>query len=118
MKIFYDVTTLLSGSQYPTTNYYLEKVYGIRVALLNWKDSLDLNISMMAGKMFEKFEKYWRDVHTIMAVCTILDPRYKFHAMEFMFSFVYGDQASMEMKKIRSTLYELLEEYQQEQKSF
>ena len=91
MKIFYDVTTLLSGSQYPTTNYYLEKVYGIRVALLNWKDSLDLNISTMVGRTFENFEKYWRDMHTIMVVCTILDPHYKFDLVEFMFSSVYGD---------------------------
>ena len=108
---------MLSGSQYPTANYYFEKVYGIRQALLNWKGSFDLNISTMASRMFEKFEKYWKEVHTIMAVCTILDPRYKFDAVEYMFSTVYGEQASKEIDRVRSTLYELLEEYQQKSKS-
>ena len=108
---------MLSGSQYPTANYYFEKVYGIRQALLNWKESFDLNISTMADRMFEKFEKYWRDVHTIMAVCTILDPRFKFDAVEYMFSIVYGEQASKEIDRVKSTLYELLEEYQQKSKS-
>ena len=58
LAIFYEVTTLFSGSQYPTVNYYFEKVFDIREALIDWKGSSDLTINMMADKMFEKFEKY------------------------------------------------------------
>ena len=34
-----------------------------------------------------------------------------------MFSTIYGDQASIEIERVKSTLYELLEEYQQKSRS-
>ena len=117
LAIFYEVTTLFSGSQYPTVNYYFEKVFDIREALIDWKGSLDLTISMMADKMFEKFEKYWSEVHIVMATCTVLDPRFKLRAVDFIFRAVYGEEASVELELLKNTLYELIQEYQWKDKS-
>lgn len=55
LSVFYEVTHLFSGSQYPTTSYYFEKFYGIREALLDGNGFLHLNIILMAEKMFVKF---------------------------------------------------------------
>ena len=35
LSIFYEVTNLPFGSQYPIANYYFEKIYEIREALLD-----------------------------------------------------------------------------------
>ncbi|WRX10019.1 HAT [Theobroma cacao] len=35
----------------------------------------DVTISAMAKKMFDKFEKYLKDIHIVLAVAIILDPR-------------------------------------------
>lgn len=31
----------------------------------------------MAKSMLQKFEKYWGDMHGVMAIVIVLDPRYK-----------------------------------------
>lgn len=31
----------------------------------------------MAKSMLQKFEKYWDDMHGVMAIVIVLDPRYK-----------------------------------------
>jgi hypothetical protein len=33
----------------------------------------------MEESMKEKFNKYWADVHGLMAVATVLDPRFNLH---------------------------------------
>lgn len=48
-------------------------------------------------------------MHTIMALCTILYPRFKFKAVDVMFS-MYGHHASR-VRKMRNTLHDLLQEY-------
>lgn len=35
--------------------------------------------------MMTKFDKYWSDVHGIMGVAIVLDPRYKVVLLEFIF---------------------------------
>ena len=117
LSVFYEVTNLFSGRKYPAANYYFGKIYTIRKTLIAWKRSLDVNISLMADKMFEKFEKYWGDVHIVMAVCTVLDPRQKIKGIEFAFRAIYGENASRELQRVRDTCVELIQEYQSREKS-
>jgi hypothetical protein len=39
--------------------------------------------------MKEKFRKYWSDVHGLMEVATVLDPRYKLKFMKAFYSTIY-----------------------------
>src|SRR5262249_47810439 len=78
---------------------------------------IDNTISTMADKMFEKFEKYWGDVHIVMAICTILDPHFKMKAVDFAFPTVYGARAVVEIENVRKICYDLVQEYQTKTKS-
>jgi hypothetical protein len=69
----------------------------------------------MCEEMKTKFEKYWKDVHGLMAVATVLDPRYKLHMLQALFGSLYGyEYANREVEKIRTLMVDLLEEYRVE----
>jgi hypothetical protein len=50
-------------------------------------------------------------IHGVMAVATILDPRYKIELLEYYFPIIYGDQADDEIQRIRDICYEMLLDY-------
>ncbi|CAN6323816.1 unnamed protein product [Urochloa humidicola] len=67
----------------------------------------------MSTAMKEKFLKYWADVHGLMAVATILDPRYKMKFLYAMYTQIYGAEGMhREVAKVKDLLVELVKEYQ------
>ena len=67
--------------------------------------------------MMEKFEKYWRVCHIVMALVVVLHPRYKMMIMEYYFSIIYGCESEREIDKVWETCYDMLKEYQMKLKS-
>ncbi|KAK9983094.1 hypothetical protein SO802_032619 [Lithocarpus litseifolius] len=61
--------------------------------------------------MLEKFDCYWNVIHGVMAVATILDPRYKIELLEYYFPLIYGDEAENEIQRVRETCYEMIRDY-------
>ncbi|KAK9187258.1 hypothetical protein WN944_018650 [Citrus x changshan-huyou] len=99
LSMFYEITCIFSGSKYPTSNLYFPKVFVTKVALDQLLCSEDVYMKTMAQKMIEKFEKYWYDFCTILAIAVILDPRYKIAFIEFAYNKAYG-QNSEELKHV------------------
>ncbi|XP_050217651.2 zinc finger BED domain-containing protein DAYSLEEPER-like [Mercurialis annua] len=74
-------------------------------------------IEVMAAKMLEKFNKYWSQIHGIMGVAIVLDPRYKLKLLQYYFPLIYGDIRSIEeIDKIQKHCYDLLAEYSSKSK--
>ena len=57
LKLFYTVTELFLGINYPTANLYFTKIYQIKLALREWLFE-DEVIHEMAMKMLDKYDKY------------------------------------------------------------
>ena len=74
-------------------------------------ESSDTFMRNMATKMFGKFEKYWSEFSTIMAIATILDPRYKYQFAEWAYKKVYGDRYGIELSLFKEKLFALYGEY-------
>ena len=59
--------------------------------------------------MKDKFEKYWKDIHGLMAVATVLDPRYKLHILNALYGPLYGrHHASKEIEKVKGLMFDLV----------
>ena len=61
----------------------------------------DLLIKHITIKMIAKFKKYWEEIHGVMVIVIVLDPRHKFKLIEYFFPQIYGDRSATEIEKVR-----------------
>ncbi|KAJ1418584.1 hAT-like transposase, RNase-H fold [Sesbania bispinosa] len=54
----------------------------------------------MASCMIAKFDKYWGLINGVMAIGTVLDPRYKIHLLDYFFPLIYGEQSDHEIERV------------------
>ena len=111
LRVFYEVTCAFSGSKYPTSNLYFPNVVRVRILLKEEMEKGDGFMKGMAAIMYGKFEKYWAEVSTIMAIATILDPRYKFQFADWAFKRIYGADHVIELSLLKDKLFCLFDEY-------
>jgi hypothetical protein len=91
LKKFDDLTTLLSGNKYPTTNLFYKGFCEIKALISGWNRSSHATIKNMAASMQTKFDKYWHKSNLALAVAFFLDPRYKRSGIEHYMRKVNGD---------------------------
>nr|KAJ0193565.1 hypothetical protein LSAT_V11C800433070 [Lactuca sativa] len=60
--------------------------------------------------MKEKFDKYWGECHLVMAIASVLDPRFRMKLVEFCFPTLYQN-SDENIKEVKNALYEMYSEY-------
>lgn len=110
LKVFKVCTNIISGSDYPTANLYLIEVFRVKQTLDKGSLSENYFIRDMVSKMKEKFDKYWGECHLVMAIASVLDPRFKMKLVEFCFPTLY-ENSEENIKEVKSALYEMYSEY-------
>ena len=83
LNIFYDVTLLFSGRDFPRTNLVFRLICEIKLSLQSWLNSDVDVICDMTLKMIAKFDKYWSEMNGLLAIASILDPRNKMDCVDF-----------------------------------
>ncbi|KAL8105098.1 hypothetical protein AgCh_029042 [Apium graveolens] len=58
----------------------------------------------------DKFKKYWADFNTILAIASILDPRYKLSSVDFFYKIFYCAN-SFQFDNLKEKLFSLFNEY-------
>ena len=107
LKKLFDLTELLSGSQYPTANLFYRGFCEIKVLLDDWSLSEDITICAMATSMRRKFEKYWKKSSTTLAVACFLDPRYKKRLIEFYMRKFHGSASHVHVDQLVDVIKKL-----------
>ncbi|KAJ4962997.1 hypothetical protein NE237_022936 [Protea cynaroides] len=118
LEVFYDATKHVSGTKYPTANFYFKSVCDVQNNLLRWKQSDDGCLRSMACTMRLKFDKYWRDTNLFMALGVVLDPRYKMQLVECVLQMIYEDDCEYYVKKIKNDVVDLFSEYASKYNNF
>ncbi|KAG6518550.1 hypothetical protein ZIOFF_022029 [Zingiber officinale] len=116
LEMFFDATELFSGTKYPTINLLFSTICDIKLAIGDWLLSDDNLVKTMATNMKVKFEKYWDIMNCLLAIGSILDPRYKIKTVQFYYPLVYGDMSSYEIEKLKKKLCDMVEEYEKKSK--
>nr|KYP41519.1 Putative AC transposase [Cajanus cajan] len=92
--------------------HFFPKICEIKLAIDEWVKSPNQIIHNMAKQMLNKFESYWRVIHDIKGVASVLDPRYKMDLLEYYFDKLYDIDCDLEISRIRQLCYDLVSEYQ------
>jgi hypothetical protein len=92
LGLFYDLTELFSGTKYVTANLFSSKVCEIKLKIKSWEHDEYETIREMSAAMIEKYDKYWTDIHGLMAVAVILDPRLKMIMLHACYIVLFGEE--------------------------
>ncbi|KAK4382883.1 Zinc finger BED domain-containing protein RICESLEEPER 1 [Sesamum angolense] len=116
LKHFYNLTLCISGSSYVTSNIVFHEICEVDLLPKRWLNSEDVELSEMARKMKEKYDKYWGSIEKMNMVLyygVILDPRHKLGFVEFSFDKLYGGIGKNDVMKesVRDGLHELFNDY-------
>ncbi|CAL1385330.1 unnamed protein product [Linum trigynum] len=119
LEQFYHFTLKVSGSQYITSNLFLPEVGNLYNLLKSWMvvNNEDYQLSFMATKMKQKYEKYWGDVdkmNKLLYIAAVLDPRRKLRFIGFALKWMYGDEKSASdlTSDVEEATYELYAHYE------
>ncbi|CAN0846185.1 Putative AC transposase [Linum grandiflorum] len=112
LAVFKDITEVFFGSNYPTANQFFPKVCELRLRLLEWLGDPNPMIVSMAEKMWNKFAKYWDDIHLLLVVAVVLDPRYKLDLVEYYATRFGIDSTDLVAERVKSVVADLVMEYQ------
>jgi len=88
------VTNVVSGSKYPTSNFYFHEMWSVKKVLDKKTSSQNQIIAFMVTEMKTKFEKYWKISYS-NCILVILDPLFKFEFVEFRLNKTFGDITSV-----------------------
>ncbi|KAH9793024.1 BED-type domain-containing protein [Citrus sinensis] len=112
LKSFYMLTEMFSGTKYPTANLFFPLICKMKMSINGWRTSDNLAIRIMADKMVDKFENYWNEIHPMLVVAVVLDPRYKMLLIDFYFPKIYGDTADEHIERAHKLCHDLVKEYE------
>ncbi|XP_023641322.1 zinc finger BED domain-containing protein RICESLEEPER 3 [Capsella rubella] len=80
----YKVTKELFEGEYSTSNVFFHLLAELRVMLNQELASADNDYFIdKAKQMLERFDKYWNDMFLVLAIASVLDPRFKTKYLEF-----------------------------------
>ncbi|XP_024010678.1 zinc finger BED domain-containing protein RICESLEEPER 2-like [Eutrema salsugineum] len=111
LQPFDEITNLISGSTYPTSNLYFMQVYKIELWLKEHENSEEDVIVEMVKAMKGKFDKYWHEYSEILAMVAVFDPRFKLSPLEFCFSSLDESTCQQKVEHVESKLKQLFEPY-------
>ncbi|XP_026437405.1 zinc finger BED domain-containing protein RICESLEEPER 2-like [Papaver somniferum] len=113
LKVFHELTKIFSGSKYPTSNLYFERICQVQVLLKKESRSNLEFIRNMVKEMQEKFDSYWKELSPILAMAVVLDPRSKMNFVKFTYSKLYADERELErqVNKVHNNIKALFNEY-------
>ncbi|XP_058733902.1 zinc finger BED domain-containing protein RICESLEEPER 1-like [Vicia villosa] len=116
LEVFADVTSIISGTSYPTANLFLSELYRVKVLLDNpSRISHNPQLQALASEMKLKYDKYWSEFNTLISIGAVLDPRYKMIFIKWVYPFLYpnptqSDTYQQQLSKNLSTLFQLYQD--------
>ncbi|XP_061357436.1 zinc finger BED domain-containing protein RICESLEEPER 2-like [Gastrolobium bilobum] len=111
LQPFCEITNLMSGTSYPTSNLYFLQVWKIQRVLIRMSTDEDVVVSSMANKMMDKFQEYWEEYSDVLSLGAVLDPRIKFTTLSFCHRKIDAYTHDDKMENIKANVYKLFDNY-------
>ncbi|KAJ1687404.1 hypothetical protein LUZ63_018794 [Rhynchospora breviuscula] len=114
LDVLYHTMEKFPATENPTANLCFNELCGIHYLLKTWCTSPSPVVAAVASQMLLKLETYWDLTKTLMAITSILDPRYKMKSIEYFFKQMYSTdtfEAKSRTDEIRKTFINLYNEY-------
>jgi hypothetical protein len=85
----------------------------------SWSFNEDETIRDMSNAMIEKYDKYWTNIHGLMVVVVILDPRLKMTMLHACYIAIFGQEAAEKyVTEAHELLIDLMKHYHVREQEF
>lgn len=111
LKVFYVATMKLSGTKYPTMNLYFTEFCEVCLNIKKMETSPYPFVVKMGKAMFTKWDKYWQNGNTLLAIACVFDPRCKLHVVQYYFKMMYPDKWENFIANLKACMNALFLEY-------
>ncbi|XP_073153195.1 zinc finger BED domain-containing protein RICESLEEPER 2-like [Henckelia pumila] len=112
LKVFHGAIKVISGTEYPTSNLFLNEVFRVKMIFDDKSHDEEEYIRIMTQRMKTKFDKYWGECNLLMCISCVLDPRCKMRVLEFIFPKLYSHvEARENITNVQKTLSLIYKEY-------
>lgn len=111
VKVFVEMTNAFTKSSCLPANMYFPEICDIHLRLIEWSKKPDDFISSLAVDMRKKFDEFWDKNNLVLAIATILDPRFKMKLVEYYYPLFYNSSASELIEDITECIKALYNEH-------
>ncbi|ESQ28228.1 hypothetical protein EUTSA_v10018229mg [Eutrema salsugineum] len=111
LKVFVEVANAFTKSSCLTANIYFPEICDIHLRLIEWSKNTDDFISSVAVNMRKLFDEFWDKNNLVLAIATILDPRFKMKLVEYYYPLFYDSSASELIEDISECIKALYNEH-------
>ncbi|XP_070045664.1 zinc finger BED domain-containing protein RICESLEEPER 2-like [Nicotiana tomentosiformis] len=115
LERFHELTEKVSGSRYVTSNCHFEDICELDSHFKACLASDDTNLSKIAGRMKEKFKKYWSEpekMNKIIFIASLIDPHNKLEYVGFALEEIFGEEPGKKLTaEVDAYLNSLFGEY-------
>lgn len=112
LSLFSELTKIFSRTKYVTANIFFLKICEVKIHMNKWLGCGDPIIEAMSIEMIKKFNKYWSDIHGLMAIAIILNLHGKITILHSCYIALFDEENSKEkVTKSYNCLCELMNEY-------
>ncbi|XP_015169015.1 zinc finger BED domain-containing protein RICESLEEPER 1-like [Solanum tuberosum] len=106
----YTAAEVLFMEKRPSAGLYFHNLNKLRFNLMKDSVSSDEFARNLANNMLKKFGKYWTHMYLVLALTTIMDPRYKVKYLEFCFLKYEGNDL-LPLSSILEAIQRLFDDY-------
>ncbi|EPS71279.1 hypothetical protein M569_03484, partial [Genlisea aurea] len=110
-RLIFEFRNIVVGNKHPSANIFFPEMCEMHLQLIKWCKSPDDFLKSVALKMKYKFDRYWNKCSLVLAIATVLDPRFKMKLVEYYYQQIYGSCASGPIVEVSSGLRKLFDEY-------
>ncbi|XP_010415663.1 PREDICTED: zinc finger BED domain-containing protein RICESLEEPER 2-like isoform X1 [Camelina sativa] len=111
LKVFVDVTDAFTKNSCLPANIYFREICDLHLRLIEWCKNPDDFISSLAVNMRKKFDDFWDKNNLVLAIATILDPRFKMKLVEYYYPLFYDTSASEFIEDVVECIKALYDEH-------
>ena len=112
LKVLDSVKNDFLGSEHLTAEIFMSGIWRIREVLNRKSMAENAYLQAVVLKMKGKFDKFWGELPLLVAIATVLHPRFNMTFLKFWLQEIYPEvEAKRQMTSVRDALYELFNAY-------
>ncbi|CAA7031868.1 unnamed protein product [Microthlaspi erraticum] len=111
LRVFVEVINAFTRSHFLSANMYFPELCDVHLRLIEWSKNQDEFVSSLAVNMRKRFDEFWDKNNLVLAIATILDPRFKMKLVEYYYTLFYDSSASELIEDISECVKALYNEH-------